>query len=182
MTSTGPLVISAGAVVLRDIRLSDVDDVYAIVGDQRVTQWLSFNNRNHAETASMIEGIITRARQSPRTEYYLGIADVESDRILGFARLGFSGVKAAKLGYAMSPPHQGKGLATLAVGALIRYGFCSLDLHRITAAVGPANTASTSVLHRLGFRSEGRLRDHVFTNGEWRDSLLFSLLETDSLP
>jgi RimJ/RimL family protein N-acetyltransferase len=29
---------------------------------------------------------------------------------------------------------------------------------------------------------EGRLRDHVFTNGEWRDSELFAILEHETRP
>lgn len=29
---------------------------------------------------------------------------------------------------------------------------------------------------RLGMRYEGRLRDHVYTNGAWRDSLLYAVL------
>jgi ribosomal-protein-alanine N-acetyltransferase len=28
-------------------------------------------------------------------------------------------------------------------------------------------------------RCEGRIRDHVFTNGAWRDSLLYSVLDRE---
>jgi [ribosomal protein S5]-alanine N-acetyltransferase len=51
-----------------------------------------------------------------------------------------------------------------------------LELHRITAAIGPENAASIAVVKRLGFTREGCLRDHVFTNGAWRDSELYSIL------
>jgi hypothetical protein len=34
---------------------------------------------------------------------------------------------------------------------------------------------------RLGFTYEGRLRDHVFTNRVWRDSLLHSILDHEWL-
>jgi RimJ/RimL family protein N-acetyltransferase len=59
---------------------------------------------------------------------------------------------------------------------MISFGFQVLDLHRITAAIGPDNTASIAVVKKLGFTREGRLRDHVFTNGAWRDSELYSIL------
>lgn len=29
---------------------------------------------------------------------------------------------------------------------------------------------------------EGRIRDHVFTGGKWRDSLLYSVLESEQAP
>jgi RimJ/RimL family protein N-acetyltransferase len=43
------------------------------------------------------------------------------------------------------------------------------------------------MLARLGFTPEGRMRDHVYTNGAWRDSLLYSILapeweQTTGLP
>jgi RimJ/RimL family protein N-acetyltransferase len=36
--------------------------------------------------------------------------------------------------------------------------------------------SSIAVVKRLGLSYEGRLRHHVFTNGNWRDSLLYSIL------
>jgi RimJ/RimL family protein N-acetyltransferase len=59
---------------------------------------------------------------------------------------------------------------------MTEFGFTQLDLHRIQAACGPDNRASQRLLARLGFTPEGRMRDHVFTNGAWRDSLLYSVL------
>jgi len=91
-------------------------------------------------------------------------------------RLGLGGVKAAKLGGAIAAEHWSHGYAVDAARTLITYGFSTLELHRITAAAGPDNTASIAILRRLGFTHEGRLRDHVFTNGSWRDSELYSLL------
>jgi RimJ/RimL family protein N-acetyltransferase len=47
----------------------------------------------------------------------------------------------------------------------------------MSAAVGPDNAGSIAVARKLGMRYEGRLRNHVFTNGAWRDSLLYAALE-----
>ncbi len=65
---------------------------------------------------------------------------------------------------------------------MIRFGFNDLGLHRISAAIGPDNGASITIATKLGFNYEGRLRDHVYTNGAWRDSLLYSLLEDEWNP
>lgn len=95
---------------------------------------------------------------------------------MGFIRLAHSGVRAAKIGYAVAADHWGRGYATDAVGTVIRFAWDVLDLHRITAAIGPQNAASIAVVKRVGMEYEGRLRDHVFTNGAWRDSLLYSII------
>lgn len=63
---------------------------------------------------------------------------------------------------------------------MIDFAWQTLDLHRITAAIGPDNEASIAVARRAGLELEGRLRDHVFTNNAWRDSLLYSILRPGS--
>jgi RimJ/RimL family protein N-acetyltransferase len=161
---------------LREFRTTDVDDSLDVVGDDRVTRFLSFDSRSRDEAREMIAGTIERARRDPRAEYYLAVTTHDDDRLIGFARLGLTGVQAAKLGYAIAAEHWGRGYATDAARTLITFGFTTLDLHRISAAIGPDNAASIAVVKRLGFTHEGRLRHHVFTNGVWRDSELFSVL------
>lgn len=124
---------------------------------------------------AMVDGIVRRQAQEPRSEYYLAICTQQTE-LVGFCRLGLSGVQAGKLGYAIRADQWGHGYATEAVRIMLDFGFHQLELHRISAAIGPNNAASIAVAHHLGFRHEGCLRDHVHTNGAWRDSLLYSLL------
>jgi ribosomal-protein-alanine N-acetyltransferase len=170
-----PVKLVGPRLTLREFRQEDVADVLALVGDDRVTRWLSFDSRTREQAESMIQGVIERAQQQPRTEYYLGVVR-DDDRVIGFARLGLSGVQAAKLGYAVVADLWGHGYATEAARIAIDFGFRDLQLHRISAAIGPDNAPSVAVAHRLGMQYEGRLRDHVFTNGAWRDSELYSIL------
>jgi RimJ/RimL family protein N-acetyltransferase len=173
-----PVRIEGKSTVLREFTADDVDGVLAVVGDDRITRWLSFDSRDRDQAAVMLTGILDRQHHDPRGEYYLAITLPASERdVIGFARLGFAGVKAGKLGYALIPTAQGHGYVTDACGALIGYGFGELGLHRISAAIGPDNVASVRVVERLGFTREGRIRDHVHTNGAWRDSTLWSVLE-----
>jgi RimJ/RimL family protein N-acetyltransferase len=173
-----PVRICGDLTVLREFTAADLDGVLAVVGDDQVTRTLSFDSRTRDQAAAMLEGITGRAQLDPRTEYYLAVAlPGDEDQVAGFARLGLDGVRAAKLGYALTLAAQGHGYAADACRALIGFGFGSLGLHRISAAIGPDNTASIRVVERLGFTAEGTIRDHVHTNGAWRDSLLFSVLE-----
>lgn len=173
------VVIVGDNVHLREFNMDDLDDSLAVVADDRVTRWLSFDSLTREQQAERLTGVIQRAKDTPRSEYYMAVTQADSPQLIGFARLGLSGVRAAKLGYAIAFGHQGKGYATDAARTLIRFGFESLGLHRITAAIGPDNVVSLAIVDALGFSHEGRLRDHVFTNGAWRDSELYSLLETD---
>jgi [ribosomal protein S5]-alanine N-acetyltransferase len=167
---------------LREFRLDDLDDADAILGDDRVTRWLSFDSKTREQQADVLTSAIERAQQTPRTEYYLAVTTHTDDRLIGFVRLGLGGVQAAKLGGAGALPHWGHGYALDATRTLIDFGFTTLGLHRISAAIGPDNAASLAIVTRLGFTEEGRIRDHVFTNGAWRDSILYSLLAHEWLP
>ncbi|WP_025620520.1 GNAT family N-acetyltransferase [Salinispora cortesiana] len=122
-----------------------------------------------------LDGAIERAQQQPRAEFYLAVT-LPSDDLIGFVRLAFAGVQAAKLGYAIRADQWGHGYALDATRTIVNFGFSDLQLHRISAAIGPDNAASTKIAERLGMQLEGRIRDHVFTNGAWRDSLLYAVL------
>jgi ribosomal-protein-alanine N-acetyltransferase len=147
-----------------------------VVGDPEVTRSLSFDTRDRPDQAERLAQDIARAQAEPRPDYYLAIAN-GADILIGFVRIGFSGDNSGELGYAVRREDWGKGYATEATSLMVDFGFRTLHLHRIQAACGPDNRASQRVLARLGFTPEGRIRDHVFTNGAWRDSLLYSILD-----
>jgi ribosomal-protein-alanine N-acetyltransferase len=176
---TGPISLVGALVRLREFRLDDVDDSMSVLADNRVTSYLSFDSRTRDQAEAMITGTIGRTGMRPRDEYYLVVTRADQDRLIGFARLGLTGVRAAKLGCAINADHWGRGYATDASRTILDFAFGPLGLHRVTAAIGPDNAASLTVIRRLGFHQEGCLRDHVFTNGAWRDSLLFSILASE---
>lgn len=161
---------------LREFRLDDLDASLAVVADDRVTRTLSFDSLTREMQAERLAAAIDRAQQTRRAEYYLAVTPIDSDELVGFARLGLSGVRAAKPGAAVAADHWRKGYALDATETIVIYGFDVLGLHRISAAIGPDNKPSLAVVKRLGFTHEGRLRDYVFTNGAWRDSELYSVL------
>ncbi|HKT01328.1 MAG TPA: GNAT family protein [Rugosimonospora sp.] len=177
-----PITLTGRVVTLREFRADDAAAVLCVVGDERVTRWLSFDSRDAAGAAAMVDRAITRAQMAPRTEYYLAVTILPDGELVGFVRLGLDGVRAAKLGYAVAADHWGRGYAGDAARVLVQFGFQDLGLHRISAAIGPNNEASIRVAKRLGMSYEGRIRDHVYTNGTWRDSLLYSVLEHEWPP
>ena len=74
--------------------------------------------------------------------------------------VGFCGFRPAEwaeapeLLFGLSATHWGRGLALEAARAAATYGFDTLHAARIVAATDPPNTASVTVLERLGMRFE----------------------------
>jgi len=83
--------------------------------------------------------------------------------------------RCARVGYHLDHECQGRGLMTEALGAVVRYAFGELRLHRLEASVIPSNERSVRVLERAGFVVEGYARKYLFINGQLRDHLLTSL-------
>jgi ribosomal-protein-alanine N-acetyltransferase len=88
--------------------------------------------------------------------------------------------QSCTLGYWVGAAHARQGFMTAAVRAVVPFVFDSLELHRLEAACLPENTASMRLLERVGFKREGLARRYLRINGDWRDHVLYALLETDS--
>lgn len=126
------------------------------------------------------------AEEMARDEAYSFFIFREEDDVLigglsfGHVRRGVS--QAATLGYWMGEPYAGKGYMTRAVRAACAYAFEKRGFHRIEAACLPNNEPSKRLLERVGFKQEGYARSYLNINGQWRDHLLYALLETDPVP
>lgn len=109
----------------------------------------------------------------------------EPRRIIGSVNLNNitrGAAQYADLGYAIDAEHQGQGLVTEAVQAVIAYAFGPLNLHRVRACYLPANERSGAVLRRLGFVIEGYARDYLLIDGRWQDQVLTGLINPDLRP
>ncbi len=84
--------------------------------------------------------------------------------------------RSAELGYWLGQAHWGRGIATEATRAMIKYGFREFDLIRIEADVIDRNLASVRVLEKAGLTLEGRLRRAVIKDEEILDTLLYAIV------
>jgi ribosomal-protein-alanine N-acetyltransferase len=73
------------------------------------------------------------------------------------------------LGYYAFVPHNGRGLMTLGLKAVLREAFEELNLHRLEANIQPENHASRRLVQGLGFRLEGFSPRYLKISGRWRD-------------
>lgn len=85
----------------------------------------------------------------------------------------------AEIGYWLDKDHEGKGIMTECVKAMINYGFNKHGLHRIQIRCSSLNIRSAGVPKRLGFTLEGTVREDHKRNGEYSDGLIFGLLKNE---
>lgn len=73
-----------------------------------------------------------------------------------------------------------QGFGREAVGLLVDYGFRHRNLHRIWLRVHAANERAIKAYRACGFVEEGRLRQHVWSDGRRDDLLVMGLLREDA--
>lgn len=100
--------------------------------------------------------------------------------IMGFYRLCLEHFRA-ELGYMIHSSHQGKGLMTEALEALITYGFDALNLHTIEAITDPDNAPSQHLLLKVGFMKEAHFKENLFFEGRFLDSVHYTLHKSNWL-
>ena len=115
--------------------------------------------------------------------YALFVYDTQSTALVGgitLCNVRRGVTQSCTLGYWVGAAHAKRGYMTAAVRAVVPFVFDSLELHRLEAACLPTNTASMRLVKRVGFTREGLARRYLRINGDWRDHVLYALLDTDS--
>lgn len=91
-------------------------------------------------------------------------------------------LQSADIGYWIGSPYVRQGHTRAAVRRVVSFAFDELRLHRIEAACQPANTASRTLLEKVGFTHEGLARAYLNIAGEWRDHERYAIISTDPRP
>ncbi|WP_167050985.1 GNAT family protein [Salinibacterium sp. ZJ77] len=87
--------------------------------------------------------------------------------------------RVAEIGWVIDPEHSGRGFARESVAALLDLAFEHCRLHRVAAQMDARNTRSARLAESVGMRQEAFLRQDCWNKGEWTDTLIFGMLESD---
>jgi ribosomal-protein-alanine N-acetyltransferase len=83
----------------------------------------------------------------------------------------------AEIGYVLHPDHWRKGIMKEAIFGIFDYGYKVMGLHSIEAVIAAGNKASAAVLESTGFVQEGYLREDVYVQGKFQDTVIYSRLQ-----
>lgn len=125
---------------------------------------------------------IQRRLVASATDESLPLVLVNEREVVG--RFTLAGVsrgpfQSAGLGYWVDGKHQGRGLASAAVHAIVDAARDELGLHRVEASTLVHNTGSQRVLLKNGFRKIGMAPRYLQIAGEWQDHNLYQVVLHD---
>ena len=170
--------LETGRLVLRRLRLSDAESLFAILSDQKVARF--YDDEAFTEIAQAREQIEAWDRGFDEWRAIRwGIVPRGTDAVIGTC--GYYGFHRwhgrGSLGYELARPYWRQGMMTEALAAIIGFGFREVGLNRIQATVMPENEASIKLLEKLAFQREGLLRQYEnWGEKGYVDLVIFSLL------
>lgn len=167
----------------RELVESDAAAFFKDRSDPEVMRYISRPlHRTEADTLELIQRTAALFRERKGINWVLeSKLDAQWVGTAGFYRLNPEHVRA-EVGYALRREQWGKGYMREALSELIRFGFERLQVHAIEANVHPDNQRSRGLLERVGFRQEAYFRESYLYNGQFEDSLIYCLLESDPWP
>ncbi len=164
---------------LRGFHAADAHDIQKLAGSYAVAEMTL--NIPHPYSDGMAESWM--AGHQLDFESGAGVVfamiDSQSRNLIGAVGLRVTKrFSRAELGYWVGKPYWGKGYATEASEALIRYGFKEMQLNKICATHMTRNPASGRVMQKIGMEQEGILKQHALKWDQFVDMVAYGLLAT----
>lgn len=172
--------ISTPRLVLRRWREDDVAPMSAISADPEVMRWIGDGSvRDERQTKAAMEAW---EREWDRHGFGLFALELRSaGELIGFAGLAVPEflpevMPAVEIGWRLARPFWGRGLATEAARAALRFGLNDRGLERIISIVQVGNDASERIIAKLGMHLEREtvdptcarlVRVHAITNAQY---------------
>lgn len=171
-------------IVLRPLKIGDLEKTH---------QW-----RNNLELIKLTQGIRfpktlemdkdwfeNALNDKSNRNIYFGVDEIETGDFIGIIQLNnidyISGT--AVWGFIIGDKNkQGKGYSVEAPNLLFNYAFKVLNLRKVFGYPIDFNKATLKMHQKIGcFITEGKLKNHVYFDGEFHDVLILSLFKEDYL-
>ena len=165
---------------LRPLHDGDAQELFALIERNRseLALWLDWASE---QTLAGTEEFVRRAGLAAIEGRGFECALLIDGRIAGVVGLPAINRRndSAEIGYWLDRDHQGRGLMSEAVQAIVTLAFEHLGLHRLEIRADVVNERSRAIPERLGFSLEGTMRGAYRVGGRYVDDALYALLASD---
>lgn len=177
-------VLETNRLRLEKLSKEDSSSLFELFSDKAVVEYYDLEAFTELSQASnLIEFFNSRFEENSGIRWAIRLK--ESNKFIGTC--GFNTwspkMKNAIIGYDLLPKYWGKGFTTEAVHRIVKAAFLSElpcgKLNRIQGDTVPGNSASESVLLKVGFKEEGLRRESGYWKNQFHDLKCFGLIRSD---
>lgn len=172
------MILETARLVLRPFQLSDAADVQRLAGAREVAAGTLTIPHPYPDGAAA--AWIAKHVEAKDPTFAITVRD--TGELVGCIGLMVArDDDRAEVGYWIGVPFWGRGYASEALEAILRYGFGELALNRIYAAHFSTNPASGKVMQNAGMQHEGHMRQVHKKWGSYIDVEMYAILRGDFL-
>lgn len=161
--------------------IEDVDSLFELMSDERLTTFLTWESHKSKETTkSLVDGLINSQKEG---RGYHWCVFYESE-IIGLVSLidvrrtiRTWTIDRSELSYWIAPSMQGNGFATEAARAVVEFGFNELAFHKIIIAHANLNVESKRICEKLEFKQYAYEQDAFCKEGRWHDLIWYERIK-----
>lgn len=168
--------------ILRPSRLGDAEAAYQRRSLPEVARYQTWEMPYALEQAERIMAeLVAMDGPADGKGWSLTVVDAAApERIMGdlYVEIKWGG-RSAEVGYTFHPDYWGRGYATEATQAVIRYLFTEFGVTRVEGSLHPDNPPSARVLEACGLSFEGLTRQSFWVGDECSDDWLYGMTRTD---
>lgn len=166
---------------LKSLELKDSEDLLPLVDGNRayLREWLPWIDmtRTIDEMIAFIDSAIRQ--QASGLGFQAGLWNQSQIiGVIGYHHLEWAN-RSTCIGYWLAEPFQRRGIMTKACRTLVEYALDDWHLNRIEIRCAVGNMKSRAIPERLGFKSEGVLREAEWLYDHYVDHVVYGMLAND---
>ena len=172
-------VLTGHNVVLRELRTSDAQSLFAMLTTEEVSRFIS-------PPPSTVDGferfiVWTHRMRTAGTYACFAVTLKGHDTAIGIFQVRElePGFGTAEWGFAIGSPFWGTGIFADGADLVLEFAFETLGVHRLEARCAVKNGRGNGALRKIGAVQEGVLRKSFLRNGEYLDQVLYGVIEDD---
>lgn len=175
MTSLFPELLT-DRLILRQARVSDVPALLKYANNQKISEQIINIPFPYQEEDAVFRLNFVNQGFKNKERYVFAITLKTSAELIGEIGLHLDQMNnSAQFGYWIGEPFWGRGIATEATAALLKFGFETLVLNKIYATHYPENAASGKVMLNNNMVKEAELKAQYRINDTYKDVIQYRL-------
>ena len=167
--------------LIRPYTIADTDQVWRVVRSPDIYATTAYIPRKYPRSRAEWWIRMVRSSMENRTSFEFGMFERDTGVYVG--NIGIINVRKdaclASIAYYVDPEKWGKGYATEAGEAMLKFAFQTLQLYRVAGTGMLHNMASRRVMEKLGFRFEGIARSELYKDGQFIDVAHLAVLKPE---
>ena len=157
---------------IEQLQADDLSLVATWLSRNEINRWLTAEWRNRVASTTLL----AIAMRNPKNQLFLIRCNGQACGLVALADIDVADA-TGMIWYVLGEPGFARnGIASEAVRQLVRKSFQELKLQSLYAWIMEDNVASAKLLHKVGFREVGRIRQAASSSGQQVDRVYFDLI------